>query len=67
MSSSLVFVPDLSPRETKCAFPAAPAAAIASKRADRVGRGRARRTPAGSFAGPTITKSFHMTVRPTRS
>jgi hypothetical protein len=66
MSSSLVLVPDLSPRETKFALPAAPAAAIASIAPTAFVRAR-RRTPAGSLAGPTITKSFHITVRPTRS
>jgi hypothetical protein len=66
MSRSFVFVPESSPRETKCALPAAPAAAIASNALTAFVRA-VRRTPAGSLAGPTITKSFHITVRPTRS
>src|SRR3954468_17314577 len=66
MSLSFVFVPELSPRETKFARPAAPAAAIASN-APTASLRAARRMPAGSLAGPTITKSFHITVRPTGS
>ena len=66
ISSSFEFVPDLSPRDTKFALPAAPAAAIASRAPTASVRAR-RSTPAGSFAGPTITKSFHITVRPMRS
>src|SRR5918997_3621790 len=63
MSFSFVFVPELSPRETNVARPAAPAAAIASNAAAASCRAAAA-TPAGSPAGPTITKSFHMIVRP---
>ena len=66
ISRSLVFVPELSPRETKCARPAAPAAAIASSAPTASWRA-ACSTPAGSLAGPTMTKSFHITVRPTGS
>jgi hypothetical protein len=63
MSFSFVFVPDLSPRETNVARPAATAAAIASN-AEAASWGAAAATPAGSPGGPTITKSFHMIVRP---
>src|SRR3954470_8998934 len=45
ISSSFVFVPELSPRETKCARPAAPAAAIASSAP--TASERARRHPRG--------------------
>jgi hypothetical protein len=63
MSFSFVFVPELSPRETKVARPAAPAAAIASN-AEAASWLPVAATPAGSAGGPTTTKSFHMIVRP---
>jgi hypothetical protein len=66
MSFSFVFVPELSPRDTNVARPEAPAAAIASN-AVAASWLPAAATPAGSPGGPTITKSFHMIVRPAGS
>ena len=66
ISFSFVFVPELSPRDTNVARPAAPAAAIASNAAAASWLPAAA-TPAGSPGGPTTTKSFHMIVRPAGS
>ena len=54
---SAMFVPSLSPRDTKFAVPAPPAAATSSK-ARAASCGAAAWMPAGSAAGPTITKSL---------